>query len=94
MHRSRLRVLHGPEGKHWQGSLDRIADGRREVAQNLLFAHLCPRTAAFRTNQDDAGHALAFYALYMPPRVDGFHRRGQLPVAMPAAAFARRADRL
>jgi hypothetical protein len=81
-------------GKYWQGSLNGIADRRREVGQNPFFAHFGPLAPAFRTNQDDAGHALAFYALHMPPQVDGFFRKGQLSVAMPAAAFARRADRV
>ena len=84
----------GESGKYWQGSLGGVADGRREVAQKLFFADLRPLAPALRTNQDDAGHALAFYALHVPPRVDGFFRRGELPVAMPAAAFARRADRV
>ena len=64
----------GREGKYWRGSLDGIADGRREVAQKLFFAHLGPLAPAFRANQDDAGHALAFYALHMPSYVDGFFR--------------------
>jgi hypothetical protein len=80
--------------KGWQGSLDGIADGTREVGQKSLFAHLGPLAPAPWTNQDDARHALAFYTLHVPPRVDGFLRRGQLPVAIPATASARRADRI
>ena len=64
----------GREGKYWQESLDGIADGQREVAQELFCAHLRPLAPALRTNQDDAGHALAFHALHMPPYVDGFFR--------------------
>ena len=74
IHGGKLPKLHGREGKHWQGSLDGIADGRSEVAQKLPFAHLGPLAPASRTNQNDAGHALAFYAQHMPPQVDGFFR--------------------
>jgi hypothetical protein len=80
--------------KNWQRLLDGVAEGRREIADKLLFVHTGPLAPTLGANQDDAGHARAFYTLHVPPRVDGFLRRGQLPVAMPATASARRADRV
>jgi len=71
-----------------------VGDAWKEVTQELSFAQLRALAPTLRANQDDAGHALAFHSLHMPPYVDGFFRSRQLSVAMPAAAFARRADRV
>ena len=61
-------------GKYWQGSLGGFGDAWEEVTQELSFARLRALAPTLRANQDDAGHALAFHSLHMPPYVDGFFR--------------------
>jgi len=60
--------------KYWQGSLGGVADAWKEVRQELSFAQLRALAPTLRANQDDAGHALPFYSLHMPPPIDGFFR--------------------
>jgi hypothetical protein len=51
-----------------------VADAWKEVTQELFFAQLRALAPTLRANQDDAGHALAFHPLHMPPYVNGFFR--------------------
>jgi hypothetical protein len=64
----------GGGGKYGQGSLGGVAEAGKEVRQELSFTQLRALAPTLRANQDDAGHALTFYSLHMPPYVDGFFR--------------------
>jgi len=61
-------------GKYWQGSLGGFGDAWKEVRQEFSFAQRRTLAPTLRANQDDAGHALAFHSLHMPPYVEGFLR--------------------
>jgi hypothetical protein len=54
--------------------------------QELSIGQLGALVPAIRTDQDDAGYALTFHSLHVPPYVDRFFRSGQLAVTIPAAA--------
>ena len=70
--------------------MDCVAGWRRGAQRpsSACFGFLAP---AFRTHQDDVGHALAVNALHVPSRANGFLRGRQLTVAMPAPPPACRA---
>jgi len=61
--------------KYSQGLVGGFGDAWKEVRQELSFAQHRALAPTLRANQDDAGHALAFHSLHMPPYVDGFFRR-------------------
>jgi hypothetical protein len=61
-------------GKYRQGSLGGVGHAWKEVTQGLSFAQLRALAPTLRANQDDAGYALAFHSLHMPPYINGFFR--------------------
>jgi hypothetical protein len=72
--------------KYWLGSVSGVGEVWRKVVQELSVGKLGALAPALRTNQNDAGYALTFHALYVPPYLDRFFRSRQLAVAIPAAA--------
>jgi hypothetical protein len=51
-----------------------VADAWKEARQELSFAQLRALAPTLRANQNDAGHALSFHSLHMPPYLEGFFR--------------------
>jgi hypothetical protein len=78
--------VNASRGKYWLGSVSGVGDVWRKVTQELSISKLGALAPALRTNQDDAGYALTFHSLHVPPYADRFFRSRQLAVTIPAAA--------